>query len=94
VEVTALEPEQTTPHVELLCYRSIARGETGVVRGNDAAATRLIFDVDGPSSGSAPPQGLIDPDGHYLVISSPIDASSPIKALAESGSSPGFVKPE
>ncbi len=23
VEVTALEPEQTTPHLELLCYRSV-----------------------------------------------------------------------
>jgi catechol 2,3-dioxygenase-like lactoylglutathione lyase family enzyme len=78
VEVTALEPEQTTPHVELLCYRCVTRGESTVVRSNDVAATRLIFDVDGPSSESATTRGLIDPDGHYLVISAPINASSPI----------------
>jgi catechol 2,3-dioxygenase-like lactoylglutathione lyase family enzyme len=94
VEVTALEPEQTTPHVELLCYRSVTRGESTIVRSNDVAATRLIFDVDGPSSESATPQGLIDPDGHHLVISAPINVSSPTKALAHAGSSPGFVKPE
>jgi catechol 2,3-dioxygenase-like lactoylglutathione lyase family enzyme len=78
VEVTALEPEQTTPHVELLCYRSITRGERTIVRSNDVAATRLIFDLDGPSSESATTRSLIDPDGHYLVISSPIHAPSPI----------------
>jgi catechol 2,3-dioxygenase-like lactoylglutathione lyase family enzyme len=94
VEVTALEPEQTTPHVELLCYRSVTRGESTIVRSNDVAATRLIFDVDGPSSESATPQGLIDPDGHHLVISASINVSSPTKALAHAGSSPGFVKPE
>ena len=94
VEVTALEPEQTTPHVELLCYRSVTRGESTIVRSNDVAATRLIFDVDGPSSESATPQGLIDPDGHHLVIPAPINVSSPTKALANGGSSPGFVKPE
>lgn len=94
VEVTALEPEQATPHVELLCYRSVTRGESTIIRSNDVAATRLIFDVDGPSSESATPQGLIDPDGHHLVISAPINVSSPTKALANAGSSPGFVKPE
>jgi catechol 2,3-dioxygenase-like lactoylglutathione lyase family enzyme len=94
VEVTALEPEQATPHVELLCYRSVTRGESTIVRSNDVAATRLIFDVDGPSSESATPQGLIDPDGHHLVISAPINVSSPTKALANAGSSPGLVKPE
>jgi catechol 2,3-dioxygenase-like lactoylglutathione lyase family enzyme len=94
VEVTALEPEQTTPHVELLCYRSVARSKSTIFRSNDVAATRLIFDVDGPSLESATPQGLIDPDGHHLVISAPINVSSPIKALAKTGSSPGFVKPE
>jgi catechol 2,3-dioxygenase-like lactoylglutathione lyase family enzyme len=95
VEVTALEPEQTTPHVELLCYRSVTRGENIAMRSNDVAATRLVFEVDGPSSGgAAAPQGLIDPDGHRLVISAPIHVSSPAKALANAGSSPGFVKPE
>jgi len=94
VEVTALEPEQATPHVELLCYRSVKRSKSTIGRSNDVAATRLIFDVDGPSSESATRQGLIDPDGHHLVISAPINVSSPIKALAKSGSLPGFVKPE
>jgi catechol 2,3-dioxygenase-like lactoylglutathione lyase family enzyme len=94
VEVTALEPEQATPHVELLCYRSVARGERTVVGSNDVAATRLIFDVNAPSSARATSQALIDPDGHRLVISAPIDVSLPTKLLAESGSSPGFAKPE
>jgi catechol 2,3-dioxygenase-like lactoylglutathione lyase family enzyme len=94
VEVTALEPEQATPHVELLCYRSGTRSESTIVSSNDVAATRLIFEVDGPSSESATPQGLIDPDGHHLVISAPINVSSPTKALANAGSSPGLVKPE
>jgi catechol 2,3-dioxygenase-like lactoylglutathione lyase family enzyme len=68
VEVTALEPEQTTPHVELLCYRFITQGDSSVVRSNDVAATRLMFHVDGSSAESVTPQGLIDPDGHRLVI--------------------------
>lgn len=94
VEVTALEPEQNTPHVELLCYRSVARGKGVVVRGNDVAATRLVFNADGSSIEKAAPQGLTDPDGHRLVMSAPINGSSPTKALSNSGSSPAFVKPE
>jgi catechol 2,3-dioxygenase-like lactoylglutathione lyase family enzyme len=95
VEVTALETEQATPHLELLCYRSVTRGENDAVRGNDVAATRLVFEVDGASSeGATAPQGLIDPDGHHLVISAPPNVSSLTKALANTGSSPGFVKPE
>jgi catechol 2,3-dioxygenase-like lactoylglutathione lyase family enzyme len=94
VEVTALEPEQATPHVELLCYRSVTQGESSVIRGNDVAATRLMFHVDWSSAESVTPQGLIDPDGHHLVISVPANRCSPIKALSNSGSSPAFVKPE
>jgi catechol 2,3-dioxygenase-like lactoylglutathione lyase family enzyme len=96
VEVTALLPERTTPHVELLCYRSVPRGENIIVRSNDVAATRLVFEADRLSSeGTAAPRGLIDPDGHHLVISAPINVSSAAKALANTGSSPGFVrKPE
>jgi catechol 2,3-dioxygenase-like lactoylglutathione lyase family enzyme len=95
VEVSALEPKQATPHVELLCYRSVTRSEHTVVRSNDVAATRLVFEADGPSSeGATAPQGLIDPDGHHLVISAPINVSSPTKVLANAGSSPRFVKPE
>jgi catechol 2,3-dioxygenase-like lactoylglutathione lyase family enzyme len=95
VEVTALEPEQTTPHVELLCYRSVTRSQSTIIRSNDVAATRLVFEADGSSSGGATaPQGLIDPDGHHLVISAPTNVSSPTEALASTGSSPGFVQPE
>jgi catechol 2,3-dioxygenase-like lactoylglutathione lyase family enzyme len=83
VEVTALEPAQTTPHLELLCYRSVTRGESTIVRSNDVAATHLVFEADGPSSGGATaPQGLIDPDGHRLVISAPINVSSSTKTTA------------
>jgi len=95
VEVTALAPEQTTPHLELLCYRSVMRGEHTVVRSDDVAATRLVFEGDEPSSeGAMAPQGLIDPDGHHLVISAPINVSSLTKAIADAGSSSAFVKPE
>lgn len=94
VDVTALEPQQATPHVELLCYRSVTRGTSSVVRGNDVAATRLIFHVDGSSAESVSPQGLIDPDGHRLVISAPVNGRSLTEALSNSGSSPAFVKPE
>jgi catechol 2,3-dioxygenase-like lactoylglutathione lyase family enzyme len=94
VEVTALEPQQATPHVELLCYRSIPRGISSSVRGNDVAATRLMFHVDGSSAGSGHPRGLIDPDGHRLVISAPVNGRSPTEVLSNSGSSPAFVKPE
>jgi catechol 2,3-dioxygenase-like lactoylglutathione lyase family enzyme len=96
VEVTALQPERTTPHVELLCYRSVTRDKNIVVHSNDVAATRLVFEADRLSStGTTAPQGLIDPDGHHLVISAPINVSSPTKAPANTGSSPEFVrKPE
>jgi catechol 2,3-dioxygenase-like lactoylglutathione lyase family enzyme len=95
VEVTALEPKQSTPHVELLCYRSARCSEQSVVRSNDVAATRLVFEADGPSSdGAMSSQGLIEPDGHHLVISAPVNVSLPAKALANAGSRPGMVKPE
>jgi catechol 2,3-dioxygenase-like lactoylglutathione lyase family enzyme len=92
VEVTALEPEQTTPHLEFLSYRSVTQVKSSVVRGNDVAATRLVFNVDGSSAERATPQALIDPDGHRLVISASINVSSPTTALTNAG--PGFVKPE
>jgi catechol 2,3-dioxygenase-like lactoylglutathione lyase family enzyme len=95
VEVTALEPEQATPHVELLCYRSATRRGSSIVRSNDVAATRLVFEAGRPSSGdTTAPHGLIDPDGHHLVISAPINVSSPTEVLASTGSPPGFVQPE
>lgn len=47
VEVTALAPTCSVPHVELLCYRGNfdrSRPSTGAA---DAAATQLVFDVPG-----------------------------------------------
>jgi catechol 2,3-dioxygenase-like lactoylglutathione lyase family enzyme len=69
VEVTALAPHQATPHVELLCYRSAAHHADAVLRDNDVAATRLIFEV-GRHALENPPsrQTRIDPDGHHLVL--------------------------
>jgi len=72
VEVTALQPEQATPHLELLCYRSISRDATRIVANDDVAATRLVFEGHQPFPGSnIAPQSLVDPDGHRLLIVSP-----------------------
>jgi catechol 2,3-dioxygenase-like lactoylglutathione lyase family enzyme len=77
VEVTALAPEHATPHVELLSYRSVLRQGAAVVHSEDVAATRLVFDADGLSAeGATAPQGLIDLDGHHLVLLAPIRESS------------------
>jgi catechol 2,3-dioxygenase-like lactoylglutathione lyase family enzyme len=74
VQVTALQPEQPTPHLELLCYRSVTRGAHAVVGSADVAATRLTFETTGPSWESAvAPRGLVDPDGHHLVIATPAE---------------------
>jgi catechol 2,3-dioxygenase-like lactoylglutathione lyase family enzyme len=71
VEVTALAPPRATPHVELLCYRSVTHERTPGLRYNDVAATRLIFETrEGPS------ENLVDPDGHHLVIVSAANAAS------------------
>jgi catechol 2,3-dioxygenase-like lactoylglutathione lyase family enzyme len=92
VEVTALEGQQVTPHLELLCYRSVVHGRIAIPRSEDVAATRLVFEADrAVSPGATAPQGLIDPDGHHLVIVVPTDASP---NQATTGLSPGFVQPE
>ncbi len=74
VEVTALQPLQPTPHVELLGYAPAAVDRGAALRSNDIAATRLIFET---SSRSAPDQDstarrLLDPDGHHLLVLDPI----------------------
>jgi catechol 2,3-dioxygenase-like lactoylglutathione lyase family enzyme len=95
VEVTALQPEQTTPHVELLSYRSVTRSGATVVRSEDVAATRLVLEANiSPADGAIAPRSLIDPDGHHLVIWTPIRESSSNKSLANDGLPPGFVQPE
>ncbi len=89
VEVTALAPEQATPHIELLSYQSVLRGAINVVHGADVATTRLVFEADGPlPARDIAARSLIDPDGHHLTVLAPIHASSLATATANSGLSP------
>ncbi len=68
VEVTGLSPRQSTPHVELLCYRAPSAPAARIVGANDVAATRLVFRVEHPiGAGSL----LLDPDGHRVMFRSP-----------------------
>ncbi|WP_428377637.1 VOC family protein [Lichenicoccus sp.] len=64
VDVIGLAPRRTTPHVELLDYRSPRPGSSAVVADADIAATRLILRHPG---GQAPVR-MMDPDGHRLVL--------------------------
>ncbi len=47
VEVTALAPACSVPHVELLCYRGTFDRNRPPTGAADAAATQLVFDVPG-----------------------------------------------
>ena len=74
VDVVALEPEQATPHVELLAYRTPRGRPAAPARPRDIAATRLVLEVTGlPDPASVLPDGsraalVQDPDGHQLVL--------------------------
>jgi catechol 2,3-dioxygenase-like lactoylglutathione lyase family enzyme len=46
VEVTALTPAQTTPHVELLCYQGDFDRRVPAQGANDATANRLVLAVE------------------------------------------------
>jgi catechol 2,3-dioxygenase-like lactoylglutathione lyase family enzyme len=46
VEVTALSPAQTTPHIELLCYQGAFDRRVRAQAANDATATRLVLTVE------------------------------------------------
>jgi catechol 2,3-dioxygenase-like lactoylglutathione lyase family enzyme len=46
VEVTALTPAQTTPHIELLCYQGDFDRRVQPQASNDTAATRLVLTVE------------------------------------------------
>jgi catechol 2,3-dioxygenase-like lactoylglutathione lyase family enzyme len=50
VEVTALTPVETTPHVELLCYRGDFDRRVQPLAPNDTAATRLVLTVESRST--------------------------------------------
>ncbi len=71
-EVIAMQPEQATPHVELLCYQGANKDERLDLHANDVAATCLVFEPDNsflrPEACRAPVHDLVDPDGHRLAI--------------------------
>jgi catechol 2,3-dioxygenase-like lactoylglutathione lyase family enzyme len=46
VEITALTPAQTTPHIELLCYQGDFDRRVQAQAANDATATRLVLTVE------------------------------------------------
>jgi catechol 2,3-dioxygenase-like lactoylglutathione lyase family enzyme len=76
VEVTALVPRRPTPHIELLGYRAVARGEPVRLRNNDVAAARLVLEASGPAqagAGARVRRALFDPDGHHLLIDEPAE---------------------
>jgi catechol 2,3-dioxygenase-like lactoylglutathione lyase family enzyme len=50
VEVTALDPRQSTPHLELLCYRGDFDRRVLPQSVNDITATRLVFAVEKPDA--------------------------------------------
>ncbi len=77
VDVVALEPQQDTPHVELLCYRPPGVRLAAPMRPRDIAATRMVLEVTGlPDPAVVLADGsraalMRDPDGHLLVLLEP-----------------------
>ena len=92
VAVTALHASKPTPHLELLCYRSVADRSAIALRGNDVAATRLVFEAS-PSSSIIPDSRLavVDPDGHHLIIVSSIHDSAPSQFRVRADVDPWFA---
>jgi catechol 2,3-dioxygenase-like lactoylglutathione lyase family enzyme len=79
VEVTALRAIHPSPHVELLCYRGVRRRHGNVLRSNDVAATRLVFEAcpaDHSGTETLAQHALQDPDGHHLLIVAPLTGST------------------
>ena len=70
VDVMALAPARSTPHVELLHYRDQVRGSRDCLRLHDIAATRLIFELEPPDVAGPPHRESIfqDPDGHFIQL--------------------------
>lgn len=69
VEVTALSPPRSKPHLELLCYRRPRAPACAAAANNDVVATRLIFQRRAAATADVPlPMHCIDPDGHHLII--------------------------
>jgi catechol 2,3-dioxygenase-like lactoylglutathione lyase family enzyme len=72
VEVSALAAaHESTPHLELLCYRSDPDRPRHVLASNAVAATRIELAVDGLESHAdkdAATRLIVDPDGHHLIL--------------------------
>jgi catechol 2,3-dioxygenase-like lactoylglutathione lyase family enzyme len=69
VEVTALSLAGSTPHLELLCYRSERRPPRRALSSNDVAATRITLGTEERAGDAgAARQCIVDPDGHHLVL--------------------------
>jgi catechol 2,3-dioxygenase-like lactoylglutathione lyase family enzyme len=68
VEVTGLSCGGDGPHIELLCYRDIARSTSAVSASDDAAATRLELDLQASAVPESQNAQLLDPDGHHLIV--------------------------
>ena len=75
VEVTAMIPAVADPHIELLGYQFAMRDDPIVVRNNDIAATRLVFEAAASLQSGERQVGrqLLDPDGHHLLILPPAE---------------------
>lgn len=76
VDVIAMQPGHTPPHVELLCYRKAGARACLDLRTNDVAATCLVFNAEKSSFRSDRCRGvvydLLDPDGHRLAVVCPV----------------------
>jgi catechol 2,3-dioxygenase-like lactoylglutathione lyase family enzyme len=69
VTVTALSLPDDGPHLELLCYLNVARAATPVLRNNDVAAARTVFEMATEQAASAGSDNcLCDPDGHHVQM--------------------------
>jgi catechol 2,3-dioxygenase-like lactoylglutathione lyase family enzyme len=68
VDVIALAPFITTPHIELLHYRTSSRPTSKQTAINDTAAARLIFSSHENEESHVRGKLLQDPDGHFLEV--------------------------
>jgi len=69
VEVTALSIAASTPHLELLCYRSEVHRSSRTLASNDVAATRVALTLKSLSNDAdTSPRLVIDPDDHHLLL--------------------------
>ena len=76
VDVIAMNAEQSTSHLELLCYRSRCNDDRLQLNANDVAATCLVFESGQQAKHEGtrrmPRQNRVDPDGHHFSIISPV----------------------